>query len=352
MRPGARKGRGATCNPDVRYAEHAREAFDDGWGTLEGEPGPVPTRLFIDRARRVIARNDSPDVPFRQSVNPYRGCEHGCVYCFARPTHAYLGHSPGLDFETLIYHKPDAPERLREELARPGYRCSPIALGINTDAYQPVERRTGLTRRIIEVLLDARHPFTIVTKSALVERDLDLLAEAARQDLVHVMISLTTLDDDLARRLEPRAARPARRLRALERLAEAGVPCGVLVAPVIPVLTDPELERLLGAAREHGARAAGYVLLRLSLELKELVEDWLDHHRPGMKDHVLNRLREAHGGRLYDARHGHRMRGAGPYAELIRQRFRLAHKRLGFGELPPLEVGRFRAPGDQLDLFS
>ncbi len=351
MRPGARKGRGATGNPDVRYAEHAREAFDDGWGTLKGEPEPVPTRLLVDRARRVIARNDSPDVPFEQSVNPYRGCEHGCVYCFARPTHAYLGHSPGLDFETLIYHKPDAPERLREELARPGYRCRPIALGINTDAYQPVERRTGLTRRIVEVLLDACHPFTIVTKSALVERDLDLLAEAARQDLVHVMISLTTLDDDLARRLEPRAARPARRLRAMERLAEAGVPCGVLVAPVIPVLTDPELERLLGAAREHGARAAGYVLLRLPLELEELVEDWLDHHRPGMKDHVLNRLREAHGGRLYDARHGHRMRGAGPYAELIRQRFRLAHKRLGLGELPPLDCGRFRAPGGQLELF-
>jgi len=352
VKPGARKGRGATGNPDVRYAEHRREAFDDGWGTLEGPPEPLPTRLLIDRARRVIARNDSPDVPFEQSINPYRGCEHGCVYCFARPTHAYLGHSPGLDFETLIYHKPDAPERLRAELARPGYRCTPIALGINTDAYQPVERRTRLTRRLIEVLLEYRQPFTLVTKSALVERDLDLLAEAAEADLVHVMISLTTLDDGLARRLEPRAARPARRLRALQRLAEAGVPCGVLVAPVIPVLTDPELERLLAAAREHGARAAGYVLLRLPLELKELVEDWLDAHRPGMKTHVLDHLREAHGGRLYDARHGHRMRGAGPYADLIRQRFRLAHKRLRFEGLPPLDVRRFRVPSDQLDLFT
>ncbi len=351
MRPGVRKGRGATRNPANRYSEYHAQPEDDGWGNLEAPLERPPTRLLVDRARRVISRNRSPDVPFEQSINPYRGCEHGCVYCFARPTHAWLGHSPGLDFETFIYHKPDAPRRLREELARPGYRCIPIALGINTDAYQPVERRTGLTRALIEVLLEARHPFTLVTKSALVERDVDLLAEAAGMNLVHVMFSIPTLDDGLARRMEPRAARPARRLQALDSLAAAGVPVGVLVAPMIPTLNDAELERILELARERGAQAAGYVLLRLPLELKELMEDWLAHHYPERKDRILNRLREAHGGALYQAAFGHRMRGEGPWAQMLAQRFRLAVRRLGFEGLGPLDCGRFRPPGQQLTLF-
>jgi len=351
VRPGVRKGRGATRNPTNRYSDYHAHSEDDGWGNLEAPLERLPTRLLVDRARGVISRNRSPDVPFEQSINPYRGCEHGCVYCFARPTHAWLGHSPGLDFETLIYHKPDAPRRLREELARPGYRCSPIALGINTDAYQPVERRTGLTRALIEVLLEARHPFTVVTKSALVERDLDLLSEAARMNLVHVMFSIPTLDDGLARRMEPRAARPARRLQALATVVAAGVPAGVLVAPVVPVLTDAELERILEAARERGAGAAGYVLLRLPLELKELVEDWLAHHYPQRKDRILNRLREAHGGTLYQAAFGQRMRGEGAWAQMLAQRFRLAVRRLGFPGLPSLDCSRFQPPGGQLKLF-
>ncbi len=347
-----RKGRGALDNPPNRYLSHRHEVEDDGWGGLqETLQAPLRTRLLVDRAREVINYNRSPDIPFDRSVNPYRGCEHGCVYCFARPSHAYLGHSPGLDFETLIYHKPDAPARLAEALARPGYRCRPIALGINTDAYQPLERKTGLTRALIEVLLEHRHPFTLVTKSALVLRDLDLLQAAARHHLVHVTFSITTLDERLARRLEPRAARPARRLEALAALAKAGVPVGVSVAPVIPVLTDGELERILAAARERGAETAGYVFLRLPWELKALWEDWLTAHCPEMKARILQRLREAHGGRLYDARHGRRMRGAGAYAQLIEQRFQLARRRLGFAARPRLDCTAFRVPRPQLSLW-
>jgi DNA repair photolyase len=318
---------------------------------------PLRTRVTEERPRRVISRNDSPDVPFELSINPYRGCEHGCVYCFARPSHAYMGLSPGLDFETELFAKTGAAERLREELARPGHVPSPIALGINTDAYQPVERRLGITRELLEVLAETRHPVTIVTKSALVERDLDLLATMAQAGLAQVAVSITTLDRDLARRLEPRAAAPQRRLETMSRLSEAGVPVSLLMAPLIPVLTDGEVEGLLEAAAEAGAVAAGYVLLRLPLEVAPLFEDWLHTHVPLKAGHVLSRVRDTRGGQLYDARFGRRMVGEGAYAELLRQRFRLARRRTGLGErMPELDVSQFVPPrlpskDGQMDLF-
>lgn len=348
------KGRGAAGNPDNRFEAHTREAVDDGWGALDAVPEPLRTTVQADTARTVIAYNDSPDVSFDRSINPYRGCEHGCVYCFARPSHAYLGLSPGLDFESRLFYKTDAAALLRRELARPAYRCAPLALGINTDAYQPLEKRLGITRELLEVLLETRHPLTIVTKSALVERDLDLLGELAAQQLVHVLFSITTLDRGLARRLEPRAAAPQRRLEALQRLHEAGVPVGVMVAPLIPVLTDAELERILEAARAAGAQAAGYVLLRLPHEVKELFRDWLARHRPLAAEHVMNRLRDCRGGKDYDARFGTRMRGEGVFAELLAQRFRTAERRLQFPGLPELDSSAFtppRAERRQLDLF-
>lgn len=351
------KGRGATGNPDNRFEACTYESVDDGWGSpdVSATPlAPLRTTLQRDTARTVIAWNDSPDIPFDRSVNPCRGCEHGCVYCFARPTHAYLGLSPGLDFETRLFFKQDAAALLRRELARPSYRCAPLALGINTDAYQPLERRLGITRQLLEVLLETRHPLSIVTKSALIERDLDLLAALARQNLLHVLISITTLERDLARTLEPRAAAPHRRLDTLRRLHEAGVPVGVMVAPLIPVLTDGELERILEAARDAGACDAGYVLLRLPHEVKGLFRDWLQAHRPLAADHVMNRLRDCRGGRDYDARFGSRMRGEGIFAELIAQRFRKTRRALGFAGLPVLDSGAFSAPRvdkRQLDLF-
>ena len=348
------KGRGATGNPDNRFEACTREAVDDGWGGLDAPVEALRTTVQADTARTLIAYNDSPDVPFDRSINPYRGCEHGCVYCFARPTHAYLGLSPGLDFETRLFYKSDAAALLRRELARPAYRCAPVALGINTDAYQPLERRLGITRQILEVLREHAHPVTLVTKSALIERDLDLLAELARDDLVQVMVSITTLDRELARTLEPRAAAPQRRLETLRRLNEAGVPAGVLVAPLIPVLTDAELETILGEARRAGARAAGYVLLRLPHEVKDLFRDWLARHAPLKAEHVMHRLQDCRGGRDYDARFGSRMRGEGIFAELLAQRFRKAARDLGFPGLPPLRSDRFRAPGgerEQLALF-
>ncbi|HEY9199015.1 MAG TPA: PA0069 family radical SAM protein [Gammaproteobacteria bacterium] len=352
------KGRGATGNPDNRFAADTREAVDDGWGSLDASLEPLLTQVQADTARSVIAYNDSPDVGFDRSVNPYRGCEHGCVYCFARPTHAYLGLSPGLDFESRLFYKQDAAALLRRELARPKYQCAPLALGINTDAYQPLERRMGVTRQLLEVLLETRHPLSIVTKSALIERDIDLLTELARRRLIHVMFSITTLDRELARTLEPRAAAPQRRLDALARLSEAGIPTGVMVAPLIPVLTDAELERILEAAHAAGARAAGYVLLRLPHEVKDLFRDWLARHRPLAAEHVMNRLRDCRGGRDYDARFGSRMRGEGIFAELIAQRFRKARNALGFTGLPELDCSAFtppeqpaRAERRQLDLF-
>lgn len=353
--PAPRKGRGAATNRTGRYEALHREAVDDGWpGSGESLP-PLRTQLGIDTARRVISRNDSPDVAFELSVNPYRGCEHGCSYCFARPTHAYLGLSPGLDFETRLFHKPDAPTRLADELAHPGYVCSPIALGINTDAYQPVERRTELTRSLLEVCLAYRQPISIVTKSALVERDADLLSEMAGLGLAQVFFSVTTLDGALARALEPRASAPKRRLEAMSHLSAAGVPCGVLFAPVIPALNDHEMEQVLHTSAEAGASGAGYVMLRLPREVKPLFTEWLQAHAPGRAEHVLSLLRQMHGGREYEAEFGVRMRGRGAFADLVAQRFRAACRREGLDRgLPPLETEHFSVPprsGDQLSLL-
>ncbi len=353
---GRLRGRGAPANPVGRFEAWRREAVDDGWGGLEqlaGDP-PPRTEVYTDRARSVISRNDSPDVPFEQSINPYRGCEHGCVYCYARPTHNYLGLSSGLDFETRIFAKPDAAERLREELARPGYRCRPIALGTNTDAYQPVERRLGITRRILECLAACRHPLGIVTKSALVLRDLDILAPMAAEGLASVMVSITTLDPRLARRLEPRAAAPHRRFEILRELAAAGVPCGVMVAPVIPGLTDQEMERILERAAAAGATAAAYVLLRLPHDLAELFDGWLTAHYPDRRLRVIALLRQCRGGRLDDPAFGRRMCGRGPYAELLARRFRVACRRWGLESRSlPGRCDLFRPPprSPQLDLF-
>lgn len=352
------RGRGSRLNPDNRFAHWDRASCDDGWDDGAEPDGDInkgpATTLILDRARSVIVRNSSPDVPFSQSINPYKGCEHGCAYCFARPGHAYLGLSPGLDFETRIAWKPDAPEVLRRELAAPGYRCLPVALGINTDGWQPVERQLGLSRRLLEVLAETRHPVSIVTKSALIERDVDLLADMARDKLVQVMFSITTLDPPLARKLEPRAASPARRLTAMAALHQAGVPVGVLFAPLIPALNDHELERVLEAACKAGADTAGYVLLRLPHELKTLFEDWLHSHFPDRAGHVLSLLRQLRGGQLNDSRFGHRMRGQGVYAELYRQRMQRACTRLQLNRnRRPLNTEAFRPParGPQMNLF-
>jgi DNA repair photolyase len=342
------KGRGATSNPKVRFETLDLDPFDDGWGSLaraRADDLPPATKVTPDASRTVIVRNASPDIPFDRSINPYRGCEHGCVYCYARPTHAYLGLSPGLDFETKLLVKLDAATLLERELARPGYSCQPIALGTNTDPYQPVERRLKITRSVLEVLARYRHPLTIVTKSAAVLRDLDLLVPMARQNLARVAISVTTLDSELARRLEPRAAAPHRRLQAIRQLSAAGVPTAVMVAPIIPARTDQELERVLEAAAATGASSAGYVLLRLPHEVKELFEDWLKAHAPGRAEHVLSLVRQCRGGRLYDATFGRRMRGEGPYAQLIERRFAAAKRRLGLAvDSPPLRVDLFTPP--------
>jgi DNA repair photolyase len=355
IQPVAHKGRGAIGNRTGRYEGHEREGVDDGWWRDEAEPAPATT-VAIDASRSVIAYNQSPDIGFDRAVNPYRGCEHGCIYCYARPSHAYLGLSPGLDFETKLLAKPDAPELLAAELSRKSYQCRPIALGSNTDPYQPVERRMAITRGVLETLDRFNHPLTIVTKSALVVRDLDILAHMAARNLARVSISITSLDRELARRMEPRASTPPRRLEAVARLAAAGVPTGVLVAPVIPALNDHEIEPILEAAAASGARDAGYVLLRLPLELKELFEGWLAEHAPGRAAHVLSLIRQMRGGKLNIAEFGERMRGAGPYAELIAQRFRIAARRLGLERrsLAPLDTTSFAPPpkaGDQLRLL-
>jgi DNA repair photolyase len=353
---GSSKGRGAASNPLPRHAHWQRQPYDDGWESRDAAAPPLRTTVTTLASRSVIARNDSPDVPFDRSVNPYRGCEHGCIYCYARPTHAYLDHSPGLDFESRLYAKPDAPALLERELRRRGYACAPLALGTNTDPYQPIERHYGVTRGLIEVLARCGHPLSIVTKSALVERDLDLLADMACRNLVEVWISITTLDRALARRLEPRAAAPQRRLRTIETLREAGVPVGVLVAPVIPGLTDSELEDIVAAAVAAGADTAGYVLLRLPGEVAALFSDWLQIHYPLHARRVLGLLRQMHGARGYDGGFGRRMSGRGPLAELLARRFELACGRLGLGDgRRSLDCGQFRSPGlpaEQLDLFS
>lgn len=356
------KGRGAVSNRTGRYEAEARMAFDDGWGAPDDEPAPRPaTTVTPERTTRILSRNDSPDIPFDRSINPYKGCEHGCIYCFARPTHAYLGLSPGLDFETRLFSKPDAPAALRKALAQRGYQCDVIALGANTDPYQPVERQARITRAILEVLRDCQHPVSIVTKSNLVLRDVDILADMAARNLASVHVSITTLDRALARRLEPRAPTPGRRLEAVEALRRAGVPVTVLVSPVIPALNDADIERVLEAADRAGARAASYILVRLPLEIKDLFAEWLAAHYPDRARRVLDLIRDTRDGKLYQAEFGTRMRGTGAYAALIARRFEVAARRLGLAAgLPPLDRSRFRPPakdspnpdpGPQLNLF-
>lgn len=349
-----RRGRGALSNPAGRFEPHSRERFDDGWQELDDLPA-FRTSVTVEKPRTIINRNDSPDVGFDRSINPYRGCEHGCVYCFARPTHAYQGLSAGLDFETKLFAKPDAPELLAKELSKPGYEPRTIALGINTDGYQPIEREWRLTRRILEVLRDFGHPVGIVTKSALVVRDLDILGPMAEKGLAKVALSITTLDAKLARLMEPRAATPSRRLDTLRRLSDAGVPTAVLVAPVIPAVTDAEMERILDAAAAAGASEAGYVMLRVPLEIRDLFREWLLTHFPDRYRHVLSLLKELHGGREYDSTFGQRMTGTGPYAWTLARRFEIAVERLGLNRRSTrLSTRHFTRPpqkGEQLSLF-
>jgi DNA repair photolyase len=342
--PELRRGRGATFNPPARFETQTREAEDDGWGAL-GELPPVVTEVAVEKARSIITRNDSPDISFDRSINPYRGCEHGCVYCFARPSHAYLGLSPGLDFESKLAMKPDAAALLEKELSAPTYQPRMIAIGTNTDAYQPIERRHRLMRGILEVLARFQHPVGIVTKSALVQRDIDLLAPMAAQGLAKVAISLTTLDPKLARQMEPRAASPAKRLETIRRLSDAGIPVTVLVAPIIPAINEAEIERILDAAKAAGAREAGYVLLRLPLEIKDLMRDWLLEHHPDKLRHVMSLVRATRGGRDYDASWGQRQVGSGPYAWMVGRRFELACERLGLNtSRSRLRTDLFRKP--------
>jgi DNA repair photolyase len=354
--PCSRRGRGAVSNPDGRFESSTHHRVDDGWrGDADESERKLRTTLTPDRSRTVISRNNSPDVGFSLSINPYRGCEHGCVYCFARPSHAYLGLSPGLDFETRLFYKPDAAEQLEQELRRPGYRCALIALGINTDAYQPVERELMISRRVLEVLARYRHPVTIVTKSALVERDVDILKRMASQNLAQVFFSISTLDSNLSRRLEPRTTAPRRRLEAMRWLSAAGIPVGVMNAPVIPVLTDSEVEVILAASHEAGAESASYVMLRLPHEVKDLFREWLGVHEPLKAAHVMSVIQNVRGGKDYDAKFGTRMRGEGPVADLIARRFALTCRRLGLNRKQrELDTSLFCAPpqrSDQLALF-
>jgi DNA repair photolyase len=349
-----RRGRGALSNAAGRYEPLARIAFDDGWRTLEDLP-PFATTVTEERARKIITRNESPDISFDRSINPYRGCEHGCVYCFARPTHAYMGLSPGLDFESKLFVKPDAPELLERELSAPGYEPRVIAIGTNTDPYQPIERRYEVMRRILDVLDRANHPVGIVTKSALVQRDIDILARMAERNLVKVALSITTLDARIARTMEPRAATPLRRLETLRRLSTAGVPTSVMVAPVIPALNDAEIERILDAASVAGVKEAGYVLLRLPLEVRDLFREWLMANFPDKYRHVFALIREMRGGKDYDSTWGRRMKGSGPHAWMIGRRFEIACERLGLNQtktrLSTEQFTPLRAPAEQLNLF-
>ena len=371
---GIHKGRGALSNATGRFEQITRDDFDDGWEDgrnddwtrgrdvdgnpcrdhEEFSPPKLRTTLTPDASRRIISYNDSPDIPFDRSINPYRGCEHGCIYCYARPSHAYLGFSPGLDFETRLVFKPDAATLLRAELARPGYSCAPIALGSNTDPYQPVERDLGITRAVLEVLAECGHPVMIVTKSARVERDIDILGAMAEANRCSVAVSVTTLDRTLARRMEPRASAPRRRLETVRRLAAAGIPTGVMAAPMIPFLNDAELEDILKHARDAGAIGASYTMLRLPLEIAGLFREWLAEHYPERSDRVMERVRDSRGGKDYDSTFGQRMRGTGPVAELLAKRFRLAVKRLEFPGFASLDVSGFVPPTrerGQLPLF-
>ncbi|HEY6773502.1 MAG TPA: PA0069 family radical SAM protein [Oxalicibacterium sp.] len=374
----SRKGRGAVTNMQGRYELQTREVFDDGWSdcndetTGQGETAADEsaaawkTQVIEERAKTILSRNSSPDLPFGVSLNPYRGCEHGCIYCFARPTHSYLGLSPGLDFESRIFAKVNAPELLRRELASPSYRPESIALGINTDAYQPCERELKLTRRVLEVLHECQHPVGLITKSALIERDIDLLSDMASKRLASVAVTITTLDPVIARTLEPRAAAPARRLRTIRTLTDAGIPVGVSIAPVIPFVTEPDLERILAAVAEAGVISAGFIVLRLPWEVSPLFRQWLQAHFPDRAQRVMNRIQDMRGGKDYDAAFGSRMKGEGMWAELIQQRFDIAVERLGIGRritrFTSLDTSRFRRPlhvpaavgkahGSQLDLF-
>ena len=325
-----RRGRGAGINPGGRFEPIQRESFDDGWQTLEDLP-EFKTEVQVEKPRTIISRNESPDIPFDRSINPYRGCEHGCIYCFARPTHSYMGLSAGLDFEAKLFAKPDAAKLLERELSKPGYKPRTIAIGTNTDPYQPIEREWRIMRQILEVLAKAEHPVAIVTKSALITRDIDILAPMAQKGLVKVGISVTTLDKKLARSMEPRASTPAKRLDAIKTLTEAGIPVAVMMAPIIPALNDHEIERVLDSAKAAGAGEASYVLLRLPLEVSPLFRDWLLQNYPDRYRHVMSLVRSMRGGKDYDAEFGKRMKGAGPYAWQIGRRFEMATKRLGLG---------------------
>ena len=354
--PARIKGRGAPSNAEGRFETLVRTREDDGW-TQEDAPEPRPETIVTEeRARTIISRNDSPDIHFTQSINPYRGCEHGCIYCYARPSHGYLNLSAGIDFETKLFAKTNAADLLRKELAKPAYVCSPINLGANTDPYQPIERRYRITRSLLEVLAEHDHPLTIITKNALVERDIDLLAEMAQKRLVHVFVSITSLDNKLASTLEPRASAPHRRLKTVATLNAAGIPCGVMVAPIIPMVTDRWLEKIVEGAAAAGAKAAGYTIVRLPYELKNLFREWLAVNVPERAAHVMSLIQQMRGGRDNDPDFGSRMRGQGEFAELIRQRYRLACRKHGINQTRAiqLDTSRFRPPivsSPQSDLF-
>ncbi len=358
------RGRGAVSNAAGRYERFLRVVVDDGWehpaNPVSDDPAdddalpPLKTEITVDATRTIITRNKSPDISFDRSINPYRGCEHGCIYCFARPTHAYLGMSPGADFESRLFIKPNAAELLAKELSAPGYTPRTIAIGTNTDPYQPIERQMKIMRSVLEVLRDFRHPVGIVTKNALVTRDIDILAEMAGMGLARVALSVTTLDRKLARQMEPRASTPPKRLEAIRALSAAGIPTSVMFAPVIPALNDGEMESVLAAAREAGARSAGYVLLRLPLEIKDLFREWLEANRPDAAKHVISLIRQMRGGKDYDAEWTQRQRGTGPYAQMLAHRFHMATRRFGLHQHTELRTDLFQRPpkaGDQLTLL-
>lgn len=354
VRPDRNRGRSAGINPSGRFEPVSRHVFDDGWNSLEELP-PFKTEVQVEKPRTIITRNESPDISFDRSINPYRGCEHGCVYCFARPTHAFMGLSPGLDFESKLFAKPDAARMLDRELSKPGYQPRTIAIGTNTDPYQPIEKQYRIMREILEVLEARGHPVGIVTKSALVTRDIDILSRMAERGLAKVALSVTTLDRMLARTMEPRASTPTKRLEAIRQLSDAGVPASVMVAPIIPGLNDPEMERILDSARAAGAREAGYVVLRLPLEVAPIFQDWLLRHYPDRYRHVMSLIRSMRDGKDYDSEWGKRMKGAGPYAWQIGRRFEIAAKRLGLNvERRQLRTDQFVAgsgAGEQLMLL-
>jgi DNA repair photolyase len=351
-----RKGRGAGINPEGRFEVEEREAFDDGWNTPEeGDPPPLKTHVTAEHAKSIISRNQSPDICFSQSLNPYQGCEHGCIYCYARPSHGFRNLSPGIDFETKLFAKVNAAELLRKELSAPSYKPDEIMIGANTDPYQPIEREYKITRSVLEVCAEFNQPVGLITKNAGIERDIDILAPMAAKGLASVTISCNNLDHEVARRLEPRCSAPARRLQAMKALSDAGIPVCVLVAPVVPFLTDQQIEPVLNAAWEHGAKQAGYVLLRLPWEVKDLFKDWLERYYPLKAKHIMSRVHEMRQGRDNDPCFGTRMIGSGKFAQLLEQRFEIACKRIGFNARRgrSLDKTLFRAPGkpDQMQLF-